>query len=201
MLPLRTRIFIIISLAVLLILGISVLVSVLSKRKATAPTPDSETTTPTAVLPAGTVLYNGVPVVVSPIAQGLTPPPAPTTLEAEQNSVRQLARIFTIRYNSYSTDADYQNIREVQDLVTENLWSQISKPLASAGGNANFLGVTTNVIGTELLSWEADAAVVAVKTTSVQDKNGVESNSARSGTVNLVKADGKWLVDKFAWEK
>ncbi|OGH87607.1 MAG: hypothetical protein A3J93_03725 [Candidatus Magasanikbacteria bacterium RIFOXYC2_FULL_42_28] len=199
MLPLRTRIFIIISLVVLVVLGISVLVSVLSNREPSAPT----TETPDSVvdLPAGTVLYNGAPVVVSPIENGLTPPPALTTLEAEQNSVRQLARIFTIRYNSYSTDANYQNIREVQSLVTDNLWAQISKPLAGNSVSANFLGVTTNVIGTELLSWGSDVAVVAVKTTSVQDKNGVESNLARSGTVNLVKTDGQWLVDKFAWEK
>src|SRR3989339_553194 len=197
MLPLRTRIFIIISLVVLVVLGISVLVSVLSNREPSAPT----TETPDSVvdLPAGTVLYNGAPVVVSPIENGLTPPPALTTLEAEQNSVRQLARIFTIRYNSYSTDANYQNIREVQSLVTDNLWAQISKPLAGNSVSANFLGVTTNVIGTELLSWGSDVAVVAVKTTSVQDKNGVESNLARSGTVNLVKTDGQWLVDKFAW--
>ena len=184
---------------VLVVLGISVLVSVLSNREPSAPT----TETPDSVvdLPAGTVLYNGAPVVVSPIENGLTPPPALTTLEAEQNSVRQLARIFTIRYNSYSTDANYQNIREVQSLVTDNLWAQISKPLAGNSVSANFLGVTTNVIGTELLSWGSDVAVVAVKTTSVQDKNGVESNLARSGTVNLVKTDGQWLVDKFAWEK
>lgn len=199
MLSLRTRIFIVISLIVLTVLGISVLVSVLSKRKPVAPAVDNQASQP-ANLPAGTVLYNGAPVVVAPIEQGFIPRP-PTSLETEQNGVRQIARIFIERYNSYSTDADYQNIREVRDLVTDDLWTQISVPLKRGSAVSGFVGVTTNVIGAELSDWQGDTAIVILKTAVAEEKNGVEIFSQRAVNVNLTKSGEKWLVNKFVWEK
>lgn len=198
---LRTRIFIIISLIVLVILGISILAWVFGKKDGAVNPDENKTPAQQANLPAGTVLYNGAPVVVAPAEQGLKPRPI-TTLETEQNSVRQLARIFTERYNSYSSDADFQNIREVQDLVTDALWAQISGPLSgNSPVSANFVGVTASVIGTELAAWQNGAAKVILKTVLVEEKNGVKSTRQRTANVELIKSSGKWLVDKFVWEK
>ncbi len=204
MLSLRTRIFIVVSLVVLIILGISIFVWVWGKRAPASPSAPNTPTGPSANLPAGTVLYNGASVVVAPIEQGLKPRLI-TSLETEQNSVRQLARIFLERYNSYSSDANFQNIREVQGLVTDALWTQISAPLSYASSasvsGGGFVGVSANVIGTELSAWQDSAAKVVLKTVLAEEKNGVINTRQRTANVDLIKASGKWLVDKFVWEK
>lgn len=203
MLSLRARLFVIISLVVLLILGVSVFLVIRSKKAATG----GETTTTTGqtgnVVDSSNFNYNPIiqtPVVGGQIPQGTTVQPA-TTLEIEQNAVRQLAKIFVERYSSYSTDGDYQNIVEVQDLVTPELWKTLSAKIGKTAAGGSFVGVTTKVFSSEITKWESGSAVVSLNTSIQEEKNATVSDRQQKITVNMAKSNGSWLVANFEWEK
>lgn len=205
MLSLRARLFIIISLIVLVILGISIFLIIRSKQ------PVGGETATTTVVNGGTVNvidssnFNYNPNLTTPLAGGEVPQGTPikpaTSLEAEQNAVRQLAKIFVERYNSYSTDNNFQNIIDVKELVTPELWQTLSAKIGKTPPVGSFVGVTTKVFTTELKDWGGKSAVVSLSTAISEEKNKVFSDRQQDLVVELVKTGDSWLVAKFQWGK
>lgn len=195
--PLRTRILIVVILGLIAIAGIAGIVYWSKNKKAAIPagnqavTSSSETDsdyfvptnqTKPAEIPAGT-----------PIKQL-------TTLEMQQNAAKQLAKIFIERYNSYSTENNYQNILDSRSLVTDALWNKISQ-LLNKPTSENFVGVTAEVLSATSVNWSDNQAEYLVKTRRTTEKDGVKSEQYQDVKVVLKKigtppADG-WLVDNF----
>lgn len=201
MLSLRTRLFVVISLAVLLILAISVVLLLRSRSSKDTNNPD---TTPSD--------QTGTPVSPNNGATGGTPTqpigttPAPVVkqfspLEVEQAGVKQLAKIFIERYNTYSTDNNYDNIREVESMVTGGLWKRISGRLSIPAAPGPFVGVTTRAVSAELGGWDSATADVLVQTHQVTVKNGVTTQTYQGVKIFFLKQGSNWLIDKFEWQK
>ncbi len=190
---LRARIFIIVSILVLLILGISIFLVVKNKNKTT----ETQTAAPTDNTG---VTGSGQPATVigSQAPAGL-PAKTATPLEAEKNGVAQLAKVFVERYGTYSTDNNFQNIKEVETLVTLSFWSKISAPMNSKTSSQSFVGVTTKVISMDLTNWSDIKATVELKTMRTEEKNGVVSARYQNASVEMTKKGDSWLVDKMVW--
>ncbi|OGH95071.1 MAG: hypothetical protein A2538_03990 [Candidatus Magasanikbacteria bacterium RIFOXYD2_FULL_41_14] len=170
----------------------------LSKKKAV---PDANLTNNNTAPLADVVLPTGQTVVVNPITQGVTAQ-VPTALETEQNSVRQLARIFIERYNSYSSAGNFENLLDVKDFSTPALWVKISGPLTSPRPpSGSFVGVSTLAVSSDLSDWQGSSAQVDIKTHITEDKENKVTSRLAGVSVYLVKTNGNWLVDKFIWEK
>jgi len=194
---LRTRIFIIVSLAVLFILGISLLLYI-SGKKAAAP-----------VSPPATV--NEPAVINTDVTPGLTPSVTPgeklvqvkpaTSEEQIQNAVRQWAKIFIERYGSYSSDNPGQNILDVKDLASDDLWAKIGSRINTTVSGGAFYGITTQVISAQLTEWAADTATVAMSTMRAENKNNVISNRQQDAVVVMTKIGEDWKVKSFTWGK
>lgn len=206
---LRARIFIIVSILVLLILGVSIFLVVRNKNKTAEP----QTTVPTDNT---LTTNNGQSAVGTSVPEGL-PAKIVSPLEAEKNGAQQLAKVFVERYGTYSSDNNFQNIKEVQTLVTESLWSKISAPIlqrsastdvtlrdfdkskTTTNAGQNFTGMTTKVISMDLVSWSDTKATVELKTSRTEEKNGVVTTRYQNATVEMVKLNGMWLVNKLLW--
>jgi hypothetical protein len=192
---LRARIFIIITVVVLIVLGISLFLLIGARKKAASEatgnaggTAATATETGLPPAPTGTEIPSGLPVKKQ------------TTVEVEQAGVTQLARVFTERYGTYSTQNDSQNIKEVESLCTRALWSKISARIGASAGNQNFVGVTTRVITTELASWNGSTATVELRTMRTEEKSGEVTNKYQNAEVKLIKSGENWLVDQFVWK-
>ncbi len=192
---LRARIFIIISLAVLFVLGVSVFLIFMSKNK--------QSSVGTDVNQGVVVGQNNIEQVTSGLnttsqtqTNGLKVQ-AQTPEEEIKNGVKQLAKIFVERYNSYSTDSNYQNIREVESLVTADLWKRISNKLNNPQTAKEFYGVTTQSIGANLVSWAVTMAQVEVKTLQTETKGSLVFTGNKNFLVYMVQKDNNWLVEKF----
>lgn len=203
MLSLRARLFVIISLVVLFVLGISVFL-VIRSRQTPAGTESTGTTVngiPVNVIDSSNFNYN--PNVATPLAGGEIPQGTPikpaSSIEIEQNAARQLAKIFVERYNSYSTDNNFQNIIDVKELVTPELWQTLSAKIGKNPAAGPFVGVTTKVFTSEIKTWDASSAAVSLSTAIGEEKNGVISNRQQTITIDLIKSGDNWLVAKFEW--
>lgn len=196
---LRARIFVVVSLVVLLVLGISIFLIISAKQKAAQEQIAQNPTTTT-----GSVVekdnFNS-----AQLGQGATtvtpgmPVKKLTSVEVEQNGVEQLAKIFAERYGTYSTDSNFQNIKDVQDLVTPSLWSKL-KAKITTGPAANFVGATAKVITSNLSDWDGASATVQMQATVVKEQNGVSTTLHQNVTVSMVKNGSSWLVSDFVWK-
>ena len=192
---LRARIFIIISIVVFLILGISIFLIVRNKNKNAEP----GTGAPQGNTGENINGQNSDGTTVGAQAPAGLPAKTATPLEAEKNGATQLAKVFVERFGTYSTDNDFQNIKEVQSLATPALWSKISQLIGVKNSDSSFIGVTTKVISLELTDWSDTAATVKLKTMRTEEKNGTVSVRYQNATVDMVKIGGVWLVDKLVW--
>lgn len=200
MLSLRARIFIIISLIVLIILGISIFLLVRSKKQA-VPT---ELPVATENLPTDTNLSVTAPVQVTEIPNNIIVNPV-SSLEIQQNAAEQIAKIFLERFNSYSSESQYQNVRDVQTLVSKAYWLQLSAKLpavtATQNTTAPFASTITKAYSSKLSSWNDTSAIVELQVKITEEKNGIIKNRDQQAKVSLVKDGQNWLVDKFDWVK
>ena len=192
---LRARIFLIITVVVLIVLGVSLFLLIGARKKAASEAMGNAagtgaTTTETVLPPAptGTEIPSGLPVKKQ------------TTVEVEQAGVTQLARVFTERYGTYSTQNDSQNIKEVESLCTRALWSKISARIGASADNQNFVGVTTRVITTDLVSWNGSTATIELRTMRTEEKSGNVTNKYQNAEAKLIKSGENWLVDQFVWK-
>jgi hypothetical protein len=197
MLSFRSRIFIIASVIVLIILSISIFLLVRS-RAAKTPASNQTGTGATTTDAGGTLPLVATGQTAAPIPAGL-PVRQPTAAEAEQNGVKQLGRIFVERYGTYSTDNNNQNVNEVRSLVTPELWQQIAPKDATKP--SAFVGVTTQVATMEMTAFTATTADLLYKTVRTQSKNGLTTTTQQTMTVKMVKVGENWLVSSFAWQK
>lgn len=201
MLTLRTRILLIVAAIIVLVAGISAVIYFVGKTK---PKPVDGVTSNGLVEVPRNILENSnfdqnqgvisTPVVTEPAR---TPP---TALEIEQNSVKQQAKIFTERFNTYSTDSSGQNIKEVRNLVTAAMWKRISGKIGAPAGGA-FVGNTTEALTAHLDTWKPPAATVSLQTRRTIEENGATTSQNQTILISLTKASGAWLVDSYTWQK
>lgn len=201
--PLRQRLFIIIGGAIVVVVIITLALMFVLRQKKNVTVDNTSTSTPSdqnQVIDSNNFDLNSInPIpVTNTIPAGLPIKPA-TTLETRQNQVRQLAKIFMERYGTFSTDSNFENIREVQPLVNADLWKKISGPLTSTAKPTSFSSATTQVIGTEITNWSETSAEVAIRAVKNENKAGVVKDSQLLGTVTLLKQGDNWLVSKFTW--
>lgn len=200
MLSLRVRIFIIISLILLVVLGISIFLLVRAKKTVT---PNGQ---PTAVenLPATTNLPITAPVQVTNVSGNIKVNQV-SSLETQQKAVQQIAKVFLERFNSYSSESQYQNVRDVETLVSKSYWSQLSAKLSPVQAPKNitapFSSTITKAYSSKLSLWSEKNATVELQVKITDEKNNVISFRDQQAKVSLVNDGQNWLVDRFEWVK
>jgi hypothetical protein len=146
---------------------------------------------------------------------GLKPPlfeatePARPVVESEQpdvrSSLRSLASAFAERYGSYSNQGDYENLEELQVLMTDKFSQEtagfIRQSRAVDPGVATYIGLTTRSLNTTIRGLDelAGRATVIVNTQR-------EEISARGGRVfyqeislEFIREGEIWRVNSATW--
>lgn len=172
----------------LLILGISIFLLVINRKPAPVVidgvnrTPSNNTVPPTPGATA-TVIPTGAK--VQPL----------TATETEENTVKKMATIFVERYNSYSSDAAFQNIRDVETLVTPAYWKKLSPLLKNTTPAASYTAATTEVVVAEVSPLVNSAATVTIKARRESIEKGVSTTAYQTIRVSMQKQGAAWLVD------
>ncbi len=193
MISLRARIFIVVSLVVLFILGVSIFLFVRSKNKNNATVNNvannvssgSDNTSGNTPLPVTNLENLKVPKL--------------STIETEQKAVQNLAKIFVERLNSYSSESRYQNMKDVESLVTASYWKQLSAkiPANIPNNSPNFYAVSVEAYSAKLSAWTDKTASVDLQVKITESKSGVITKKDAQAKVSLLKNGDKWLVDNF----
>lgn len=140
-----------------------------------------------------------------------TPPsPSPTAeIQAEQEertrtaSVQTVVKTFVERYGSFSTEANYANLRDVLPLMTGELEAETRATLANPPAAEEYYGVTTRVVAVnvEKMDEAAGTASVTVSTQREEAKGAPQNISIKyqNITLTLQKVAGEWRVASATW--
>ncbi|MBU0530958.1 MAG: hypothetical protein ABIG32_03270 [Candidatus Uhrbacteria bacterium] len=132
-----------------------------------------------------------------------TPPNIPVRTTQEV-SVETLTLTFTERYGSYSNEAEFQNLLDLEPLVTNRFMSEIRAMIASLQVEDYYRAITTRVISMNITELDETTGVATVSvTTQRKEAIGSPMNSeVRYETLllEIVKQGGVWLVDDATWQ-
>lgn len=131
-----------------------------------------------------------------------------TKKPADQSALIAIAMTFTERFGSFSTQGDFENLKDSQSYMTEKLkaWSEsyIEKNKNREEGG-EFYGVTARALKADILTLDDDEKNAQVLV-SVQQEENRGSHTGRGAILykrlllNCVKMDGSWKVDTALWQ-
>lgn len=132
----------------------------------------------------------------------------PSTIEPRPaGPVHQNARVvaldFTERYGSYSSQGDYQNIRDLFPQMTSRMRTRAAAVIASTPlDDSIYSGFTTRALRADTLDSSDTNITFSVEAqrteTSAADPQG--RAFYQTAELTLTKSDLKWLVDSFTWK-
>ncbi len=125
-----------------------------------------------------------------------------TTAEPEELALERIARFFTERLGSYSSDADFQNILDLKTYMTDKMqiWADDYVRVQRAAGATNtFTSITTRVLSMPELTMGGDRATVQFTTQRVEE-GPVNDTYYQEIILLFFKEDGEWHVDTATWQ-
>lgn len=186
---LRVRIIVFVSAIVFVILTISVYLFINGKKKPAA----QQVYNPPQVIDSQNFNNVNLPT-TQPTALAGVQMRKPTKEEDELRFVKELGRTFVERYNTFSTENNYQNIRDVQSMVTDNYWSEIGAPLKKPQASpTEFSAVTVTVISMSG-SVKGNYGTVEIGARKITQKGGASVTTNVNYSVSLIKSNSNWLV-------
>ena len=148
---------------------------------------------------------------VEPVDQpAKTTPVSPIKkLEVKQDDLARMASAFAERFGSFSNQADYGNIRDLQIFMTEKMksWSQnyIIDSRASQGDTAVYYGIVTKAVLSQVQRFDSSSgqAEILVKTQRRETGGTSGANSVfyQDITIKYLRQGSVWLVDEAYWQE
>lgn len=153
--------------------------------------------------------------VVTPPAPTTTLPPSDTeslseTRQQEEQeerngtaSIQSASKTFAERYGSYSTEAEFANLRDVLPLMSASFAADTEAFVDGATPAAEYYGVTTRVISVSVdaVDETAGTATVTVTTQREEAKGDIQNITVRYQDLRLtfVSENGTWKVSSATW--
>jgi hypothetical protein len=136
-------------------------------------------------------------------------PPAAQQAAVEQHvqnaGVETVAKLFVERYGSYSTEARFQNIRDVMSLASARFATELQAQIDNAPAPTEYYGVTTVVLSVNVVSMDdaAGTAFASVSTQRTESKGSPQDHHVFYQTMELafVKSGGEWKVESATWKQ
>jgi len=121
---------------------------------------------------------------------------------AETARLEQISKNFIEVFGSYSTDNDYQNLKDLKPLVTESYWVELENYIVS-GETQSVYSVWTTALKAELINKSSSEALIKVKTKKGERTSRTETEHIlyQNADIYLLKENGVWLVSKVKWIK
>lgn len=152
------------------------------------------------------IIQSAIKTPALPISTTQTSPTDSTSVPAPQVvSASTVARIFVERIGSYSSESDYQNVDDVQSMVTVELANKLAKDAEKARAqsplNGGYYGISTSYVGSATVQ-ESETSITLLVQTQREESFGSPGNSeVRYQTIELglVFQEDSWKVSTYTW--
>jgi len=126
-----------------------------------------------------------------------------------ENDLKRIASSFVERYGTYSNQAGYSNIEDLEIFMSKPMkeWAgdYIKQALNNAGNTGIYYGITTKAVVTETISFSADSGEAKFNIRAQrQESIGTGSNIRKfqqDAQLVMIKEGGVWKVHRVIWEE
>lgn len=134
--------------------------------------------------------------------------PEASAEEKLRSSISRLAAAFAERYGSYSNQGNFDNLSDLESLMTEKMWAEtenfIEQSKASAGDSSVYFGITTKAISVNIASIDEGAGTAKITIgTQRRESSGSMADSSAIKYEDLelffLKVNDEWKVDTAKW--
>ncbi|KKS13393.1 MAG: hypothetical protein UU69_C0006G0001, partial [Candidatus Magasanikbacteria bacterium GW2011_GWA2_41_55] len=117
-------------------------------------------------------------------------------------AIKNTAINFAERFGSYSVAANFSNFEELKPFSTPTVvqWLDQYKTQLLAKQGADFVGITTKVVSTKIISSSEAVASVLISTQQSETYKTEQKTTYKDMLVKLVWQNSKWLVDGAYWQ-
>lgn len=131
--------------------------------------------------------------------------PAEPVVQSDESSLLRLAKIFVERYGSYSNKNDFENIKNLQSLMTDKFQKESEayiKLNESDDEAAQYYGITTTAASMKIVALEeGSSGTVEVATRRVESRQGEDPTTyTQYIDVFFKNVDGTWKVHNVKWK-
>jgi hypothetical protein len=125
--------------------------------------------------------------------------------ETNKSNVLVLASSFAERFGSFSSQSDFQNIRDLFPFMTASMkiWAENYIEIQKANVNPEiYYGVTTKAISRKFLYFDENSAEILISTQR-RESTGAMANETityKDMELKLVKESEEWKVDGVWWK-
>ncbi len=136
--------------------------------------------------------------------------PEPTLSERQEQESRASsatlqaqAKLFAERYGSFSTEANYQNLKDLLPVMTATFAAQTETSIRTAPPSTEYYGVTTRVVSvkTDALDEAAGTASLTVSTQRQETKgNAAPTVKYQNLALTFQKIGTEWKISSAVWE-
>ena len=153
---------------------------------------------------AAVVVVPDVVEIVEPIDDGPVEMIPVEPVEIESVSVEVLAKSFAERYGSYSNESDFQNLRDLEPLMTGQMQTEVNALIARTEVGENYYGITTQALSVDVLELEEDLGYALVEVlTQREEAIGSPQNTEviyQTISLELTKPGTVWMINAATWE-
>ncbi|HBX15701.1 MAG TPA: hypothetical protein DEF57_00125 [Candidatus Magasanikbacteria bacterium] len=137
-----------------------------------------------------------------PVEVKKMPSKAEVTQAAKDTAIKNTAINFAERFGSYSVAANFSNFEELKPFSTPTVvqWLDQYKTQLLAKQGADFVGITTKVVSTKIISSSEAVASVLISTQQSETYKTEQKTTYKDMLVKLVWQNSKWLVDGAYWQ-
>ena len=125
-----------------------------------------------------------------------------TAVEPDELALERVARFFTERFGSYSSDANFQNVVDLKEYMTDKMqiWADdYVRVQRSSGVPDLFTSITTRVLSVPEFSIDGNRATIRFTTQRVEEA-AVSDTYYQEIDLTFTKVDGEWLADSVSWQ-
>ncbi len=125
-----------------------------------------------------------------------------TTLTTEQQSevsLEKLARTFVERFGTYSSSNNFNNIRDIQPLMTTTMRNWSNTFISQQAKRDDDQVVTTRALAVDSVTVSGSTAEAVVSTRREEVVNGQATIYRQSMRVEFIQQGNQWLIDGAYW--
>lgn len=116
----------------------------------------------------------------------------------DRSAILGQARFFAERFGSFSSAAEWQNLKDLRGAVTAGLWSDFENLMARTDLQAEgSYSLTTKALNLSMTDQTETAATVTVDTQKREVTGEGERIFYQTVTVDVRNIDGQWLVSDY----
>ena len=119
------------------------------------------------------------------------------------SSAQAVAKTFAERYGSFSTEASFQNLRDVMPLMTVAFATETEQQIATMELGGNFYGVTTRVISLQIDQDDTTGTATASLQTQREEAFGTAQNITvkyQDIILGMILENDTWVVSSAEWQ-